>query len=109
VGENEETLKQRCVRILYDLPLVTELRNRQKDGSVFTVPITLIALHHGVLSLPKVMVSSSLPMVGETSTMGSLSFPNTETHQVHGAEKVLILPRGGRSTFIVGMGEGASD
>ncbi|KAH9048160.1 trafficking protein particle complex subunit 10 [Lactarius hengduanensis] len=76
-----------------------------KDGSVFTVPITLIALHHGELSLPKVVVSS-LPMVGETSTMGSL--PNTETHQVHGAEKVLILPRGGRSTFIVGMGEGAS-
>ncbi|KAH9180489.1 trafficking protein particle complex subunit 10 [Lactarius sanguifluus] len=76
-----------------------------KDGSVFTVPITLIALHHGELSLPKVVVSS-LPMGGETSTMGSL--PNTETHQVHGAEKVLILPRGGRSTFIVGMGEGAS-
>lgn len=40
--------------------------------------------------------------------MGSLSLFNTETHQVHGAEKVLILPRGGRSTFIVGMGEGAS-
>ncbi|KAH9079351.1 trafficking protein particle complex subunit 10 [Lactarius deliciosus] len=77
-----------------------------KDGSVFTVPITLIALHHGELSLPKVVVSS-VPIVGETSTMGSL--PNTETHQVQGAEKVLILPRGGRSTFIVGMGEGASD
>lgn len=76
-----------------------------KDGSVFTVPITLIALHHGELSLPKVMVSS-LPMVGETHAMGSS--PNTETHQVHGADKVLILPRGGRSTFIVGMG-GASD
>jgi len=41
--------------------------------------------------------------------MGSLALPNTETHQVHGAEKVLILPRGGgRSTFIVGMGGGAS-
>ncbi|KAI9446516.1 trafficking protein particle complex subunit 10 [Lactarius indigo] len=77
-----------------------------KDGSVFTVPITLIALHHGELSLPKVTISS-LPTVGETSMMGSL--PSTETHQVHGAEKVLILPRGGRSTFIVGMGEGASD
>lgn len=71
---------------------------------MFTVPITLIALHHGELSLPKVMVSS-LPMIGEEHVMGSL--PNTETHQVHGAEKVLILPRGGRSTFIVGMGEGA--
>jgi trafficking protein particle complex subunit 10 len=42
-------------------------------------------------------------------TMGSLALPNTETHQVHGAEKVLILPRGGgRSTFIVGMGGSAS-
>lgn len=87
--------------------LSTGLTNHQKDGSEFTVPITLIALHHGELSLPKVTVSS-LPMVGATHTMGSLSLPNTETHQVHGAEKVLILPRGGRSTFIVGMGEGAS-
>ncbi|KAF8275107.1 trafficking protein particle complex subunit 10 [Lactarius quietus] len=78
-----------------------------KGGSEFTVPITLIALHHGELSLPKVMVSS-LPMAGVAHVMGSLSLPNTETHQVHGAEKVLILPRGGRSTFIVGMGEGAS-
>ena len=51
---------------------------------------------------------SSLPVVGEIPTMESLSLPNTETHQVHGAEKVLILPRGGRSTFIVGMGEGSS-
>lgn len=104
MGENEGTLKQRCVRVSCDLLLGTGLRSRQKDGSVFTVPITLIALHHGELSLPKVMVSS-LPMIGEEHVMGSL--PNTETHQVHGAEKVLILPRGGRSTFIVGMGEGA--
>ncbi|KAI0306635.1 hypothetical protein B0F90DRAFT_1691802 [Multifurca ochricompacta] len=56
-----------------------------EDESTYTVAITLIALHHGELSLPKVVA-----------------------HQVHGAEKVLILPRGGRSTFIVGMGEGLS-
>lgn len=37
--------------------------------------------------------------------MGSLALPNIETHQVHGAEKVLVLPRGGRSTFVVEMGE----
>jgi hypothetical protein len=30
--------------------------------------------------------------------------PNADTCQVHGAEKVLILPRGGRNTYIVGMG-----
>jgi len=72
------------------------------DGSTLTIPMTLIALHHGELSLPKVVVCCK-PLEGQR-TMGS-SLPNIETHQVHGAEKVLILPRGGRSTFIVGMGE----
>jgi trafficking protein particle complex subunit 10 len=66
----------------------------------------LIALHHGELSLPRVKVSP-MPLATEM-TKGPLSLPCTETYQVHGAEKVLILPRGGRSTFIVGMGEGAS-
>ncbi|KAI0273565.1 trafficking protein particle complex subunit 10 [Gloeopeniophorella convolvens] len=75
-----------------------------EDGSTYTASVTLIALHYGELSLPKVIVSP-MPLAGEM-TMGSLSLPNIETHQVHGAEKVLILPRGGRSTFIVGMGEG---
>jgi hypothetical protein len=66
--------------------------------------MTLIALHHGELSLPKVTVFPK-PLEGQM-TMRSSSLPSIETHQVHGAEKVLILPRGGRSTFIVGMGEG---
>lgn len=67
--------------------------------------MTLIALHHGELSLPKVVVSPQ-PLAGEM-TMGSSALPTIETHQVHGAEKVLILPRGGgRSTFIVAMGDG---
>ena len=70
-----------------------------------TIPVTLLALHHGELLLPKVVVSPK-PLTGEM-TMGSLARPNIETHQVHGAEKVLILPRGGgRSTFIVTMGDG---
>ena len=64
--------------------------------------MTLIALHHGELSLPKVVIC---PKPVEGQTMRTSSLPNIETHQVHGAEKVLILPRGGRSTFIVGMGE----
>ena len=38
--------------------------------------------------------------------MGSLSLPSVEIYQIHGAEKILVLPRGGRSTFVVGMGEG---
>lgn len=66
------------------------------------MPITLIALHHGELPLPRVIVTP-LPLEGET-VMGATALPSTETHQVHGAEKVLILPRGGRSTFVVGMG-----
>jgi hypothetical protein len=73
-----------------------------KDGGTHSVPITLIALHHGELALPKVVVTA-LPMVGEL-TMGSMAIPNTEAYQVHGAEKVLVLPRGGRSTFVIGMG-----
>jgi len=72
------------------------------DGSTYTVPITLIALHHGELALPKVAVTP-LPLPGE-STMGSMTILSADTHQVHGAEKVLVLPRGGRTTFVVGMG-----
>ncbi|KAF8894667.1 trafficking protein particle complex subunit 10 [Infundibulicybe gibba] len=73
------------------------------DG-IYTVPMTLIALHHGELALPKVTVNA-LPTPGEV-TMRSMAIPSTETYQLHGAEKVLVLPRGGRSTFVVGMGTG---
>lgn len=73
-----------------------------KDGATYSVPITLIALHHGELALPKVSVVA-LAVAGEL-TMGAEAIPSTETYQVHGAEKVLVLPRGGRSTFIIGMG-----
>jgi trafficking protein particle complex subunit 10 len=62
----------------------------------------MIALHHGEFFLPKVSITA-LPVSGVV-TMGSLAIPSIETYQEHGAEKVLILPRGGRSTFVVGMG-----
>jgi len=29
---------------------------------------------------------------------------STDTHQVPGAAQILVLPRGGRTTFVVGMG-----
>ncbi|TFK72158.1 hypothetical protein BDN72DRAFT_836546 [Pluteus cervinus] len=74
------------------------------DDSTHTVSITLVALHHGELVLPKIIVSA-LPIAGEL-TMGSLAIPTTESYQEHGAERVLVLPRGGRSTFVVGMGSG---
>jgi trafficking protein particle complex subunit 10 len=69
----------------------------------FTMPITLIALHHGQLSLPKIAVTP-LPMYGGDIAMRSMAMPSTETYQVHGAERVLVLPRGGRTTWSVGMG-----
>ncbi|KAF5391403.1 hypothetical protein D9757_001971 [Collybiopsis confluens] len=72
------------------------------DDGTFSVPLTLIALHHGEFSLPKVYVHA-LPLADEI-TMGSMAIPNTESYQVHGAQKVLISPRGGRSTFVLGMG-----
>ena len=59
----------------------------------------MIALHHGELFLPKVTVTA-LPTSSGT-TRGS---PSIDTYQVHGAEKILVLPRGGKSTFVVGMG-----
>ncbi|EKM83061.1 hypothetical protein AGABI1DRAFT_118454 [Agaricus bisporus var. burnettii JB137-S8] len=73
-----------------------------KENGSFTTQITLLALHHGELPLPKINVSA-LPVAGDTES-GSISIPSAEVFQVHGAEKVLILPRGGRSTFVVGTG-----
>ncbi|KAG5732737.1 Trafficking protein particle complex subunit 10 [Termitomyces sp. T112] len=72
------------------------------DGETKVVPITLIALHHGELALPKVSVTA-LPLAGEL-TMGSMAIPSIETFQIYGAETVLVLPRGGRSTFVLNMG-----
>ncbi|KAI0093548.1 trafficking protein particle complex subunit 10 [Irpex rosettiformis] len=73
-----------------------------KDGNTFETHITLIALHHGELALPKVAVEALA--VATDSRMGS-AVPSCRTHQLHGGEKALILPRGGRTTFIVDMGE----
>ncbi|KAH7923870.1 hypothetical protein BV22DRAFT_1113164 [Leucogyrophana mollusca] len=72
------------------------------DGETYSVPLTLIALRHGELALPKVNVRP-LPL-SNVAGMGSTNLPSADTHQVHGAEKIMVLPRGGRSTFVVGMG-----
>ncbi|KAI1794522.1 trafficking protein particle complex subunit 10 [Ganoderma leucocontextum] len=77
-----------------------------KDGETFTTPVTLIALHHGELALPKIGVTA-LPLPGE-HRMRSSVIPSCETYEVHGAEKVLVLPRGGRTTFVVDMGTNTS-
>lgn len=75
-------------------------RNTQ-DGTTFNVPLTLIALHHGELALPKVNVKP-LPIMEDESMPTVL--PSGDTHQSRGATTVLVLPRGGRSTFIFEMG-----
>ncbi|KAF8559837.1 hypothetical protein OG21DRAFT_1453301 [Imleria badia] len=72
-----------------------------RDEGTFSVPLTLIALHHGELTLPKVDVK---PVPLGSDGMATNVFPNTDTHQTHGAETILVLPRGGRSTFVIGMG-----
>jgi trafficking protein particle complex subunit 10 len=77
--------------------------NQCQDGETFSVPVTLVALHHGELSLPRISVTP-LPMTGSFTMGGSMAIPSIDTYQVHGAERVLILPRGGRSTFVIGMG-----
>ncbi|KIP08175.1 hypothetical protein PHLGIDRAFT_88626 [Phlebiopsis gigantea 11061_1 CR5-6] len=74
-----------------------------KDGLKLEVPITLIALHHGELVLPQIAIKAlPLPEIGR---MRSIVVPSCETYQLHGAEKVLVLPRGGRTTFVINMGD----
>ncbi|KAI0797709.1 trafficking protein particle complex subunit 10 [Abortiporus biennis] len=75
-----------------------------KHGETFSTPVTLIAMRHGELSLPKIAVGA-LAVPGEKRMMQSSIVPNCEQYQVHGAETVLVLPRGGRNTFVVSMGE----
>lgn len=74
-----------------------------QDDKTSSVPLTLIALHHGELTLPKINVRPS-PLAGHSMTKSVCALPNTDTHQINGAETILVLPRGGRSTFVVGMG-----
>ncbi|KAG1768331.1 trafficking protein particle complex subunit 10 [Suillus occidentalis] len=106
----EKEGKQRCYTMRYDVEERVKdwlLCGRKRgdfvatDGGSFTVPLTLIALHHGEISLPKVDVR---PLPIPTQASMEPTVPSADTCQVHGAEKVLILPRGGRNTYIVGMG-----
>ncbi|EIW85047.1 hypothetical protein CONPUDRAFT_47585 [Coniophora puteana RWD-64-598 SS2] len=69
------------------------------NGQLLSMPLTLIALRHGELTMPNVIVHA-LP---STTTLGTV-VPSVDVCQVHGANKLLILPRGGRNTFMVGMG-----
>ncbi|KAK0503134.1 hypothetical protein EDD18DRAFT_1136499 [Armillaria luteobubalina] len=82
--------KERRYKMRYD---VEEMRSETGDfiaihNGTYSVGITMIALHHGELMLPKVAIWAEV---------------STETHQINGAEKVLVEPRGGRTTFISDM------
>lgn len=60
-----------------------------------------MALRHGELALPRILISALSPAgVGDPRTTAPL---NVETYQVNGAEKVLILPRSGRTTFLLNV------
>ena len=58
-----------------------------------------MALRHGELPLPYIRVSA-YPAEGKESATP----PTLETYQEHGAERLLILPRGGRTTFFLTVG-----
>ncbi|KIJ54451.1 hypothetical protein M422DRAFT_774766 [Sphaerobolus stellatus SS14] len=111
-GPSNQSLKDRSYGMRFDVKEVPNdwlISGRKKgdflatDDGVYSVPLTLIPLHHGELRLPEVHVYP-LPLANGEMTMGSMTLPSAEVYQSHGAEKVLILPRGGRTTFVVGMG-----
>ncbi|EJD05845.1 uncharacterized protein FOMMEDRAFT_79224 [Fomitiporia mediterranea MF3/22] len=72
---------------------------KAKDGDTYTVTITLMALRHGELSLPNVRVVAYPSDNNQSATPVSL-----EAYQVQGAERLLVLPRGGRTTFFLNVG-----
>ncbi|KAG8969021.1 hypothetical protein FRC03_004988 [Tulasnella sp. 419] len=78
-----------------------------KDDSTYETHLTLVPLRHGQLLLPKVVVTpvAKEPQIDDSeSTAGTiqrLDLPTCETHQAHFAQRVLVLPRSARSTYIV--------
>ncbi|KZT44032.1 hypothetical protein SISSUDRAFT_977081 [Sistotremastrum suecicum HHB10207 ss-3] len=71
-----------------------------KDGGIYSDLVTLIPLRYGDLRLPRIHVQPSpRPLAIEKGTRT----PSSECYQKQGAERVFVLPRSGRSTFIVEM------
>ncbi|KAF8602102.1 hypothetical protein BDV93DRAFT_220356 [Ceratobasidium sp. AG-I] len=67
-----------------------------QDGTEHTVSLTLLPLRHGSLPLPIINVE---PI---DSTEGGRRL-SCETWQADGAQKVTVLPRNARSTYVVAM------
>lgn len=58
-----------------------------------------MAVRHGELPLPSVQISA-YPLESSHSTAP----PTLETYQEHAAERLLVLPRGGRTTYFLNVG-----
>ncbi|KAG9035765.1 hypothetical protein FRB95_010533 [Tulasnella sp. JGI-2019a] len=70
-----------------------------KDDSTLERQITLVPLRYGSLSLPKVSV---VPVMDPGNEYPE-DTPSCETHQMHAAERVSVLPRSARATYIVDL------
>ena len=75
-----------------------------KDNTTFKVTITLMAVRHGEIPLPSVQVSA-YPL----ESTHTAAPPTLETYQAHAAERLLVLPRGGRTTYFLNVGGDMQD
>jgi len=72
------------------------------DGLTIPIYLTLVPLHHGELSLPRINISPIQPRVGLTP-------PSSFCVQGNGASRILILPQNSRSTFVLEMTSQSED
>lgn len=68
-----------------------------KDNSTYETRVTLVPLRDGALLLPKIVVT---PVTDDFEDDDGVE-PSCETHQIHAAERINVLPRSARSTYIV--------
>lgn len=73
------------------------ISKRFKDNSTYETKITLVPLRDGALLLPKIAVT---PITDDLEGHDEAG-PSCETHQIHAAERVNVLPRSARSTYVV--------
>jgi hypothetical protein len=67
-----------------------------QDGKQIRIPLTLIPVHHGELSFPRIQVSPC-------TSGASLTPPSCVCLQKDGASRLLILPRHSRTTFLLDL------
>ncbi|PAV23661.1 er to golgi transport-related protein [Pyrrhoderma noxium] len=106
-GQDKKNAKEYKMRFLLEENIKDWLVSGQKrgdfvakDGSTYTVHATFMALRNGEFPLPNVRLSAYPLDNGD----GIPTPPSLETYQEHAAKRVLVLPRGGRTTFFVNVG-----